>query len=259
MIEADGGRHWTIGAVAQACGVTVRALHHYDRIGLLTPNKRTASGHRRYTEHDLRRLYRIRTLQALGLSLEDVADVLAGQDDDLAGLRDVLTTQSRGLSAQITRLDAIRGRIDGLLRQIDAGQMPDTHQFMTTLEMMSVYETYFTQEQRGQLAQRRAELGATAVDAAREEWTGLVEQLLPHVAANTPVDDPQVADLVTRWEALGARMSPAGDSGQDIAQAARRMWQENSTELGARLPWPTEDMTALVAYIERARQARQQK
>ncbi|HEX4723066.1 MAG TPA: hypothetical protein VH333_11160 [Pseudonocardiaceae bacterium] len=132
---------------------------------------------------------------------------------------------------------------------------------MTTLEMMSVYETYVTQQQRDQLAQRRTELGAQGVDAAREEWTGLVEQLLPHVAANTPVDDPQVADLITRWDEVGARMSPVGGAGEDTAtaQAARRMWQENSTELGARLPWPTENMTALVAYIERARQARQQK
>ncbi|HEX4723067.1 MAG TPA: MerR family DNA-binding transcriptional regulator [Pseudonocardiaceae bacterium] len=46
MIEADGGRHWSIGALARACGVTVRALHHYDRIGLA---KQTASGHRRGT------------------------------------------------------------------------------------------------------------------------------------------------------------------------------------------------------------------
>jgi DNA-binding transcriptional MerR regulator len=191
VIEADSGRHWSIGALAQACGVTVRTLHHYDRIGLLTPNERTASGHRRYTSRDLRRLYRIRTLQALGLSLEDIADTLAGQHDDLAGLRDVLATQLHGLGDQITRLDAIRNTIDGLLQQIDAGRMPDPHQFMTTLEMMSVYETHFTQEQRDQLAQRRTELGPTAVDATRDEWIGLVAQLLPHVAANTPSTIPR--------------------------------------------------------------------
>ena len=38
-----------IGALAESSGVTVRALHHYDHIGLLSPSRRTAAGHRLYT------------------------------------------------------------------------------------------------------------------------------------------------------------------------------------------------------------------
>lgn len=64
-----------------------------------------------------------------------------------------------------------------------------------------------------------------------------------------------MTELVARRDALGARMSPAGGAGQEIAQAARRMWRENSTELGAGLPWPVEDVAALVTYIERVRQS----
>lgn len=256
VIDPDNIRHWALGEVAQACGVTVRTLHHYDQIGLLTPEHRTASGHRRYTERDLRRLYRIRALQALGLSLDDVADTLAGPDD-LTGLRDVLTAQAQGIADQITRLTAIRDRITELLHQIDARQAPDPNQLMTTLEMMSVYETYFTQQQRDQLAQRRAELGPDAVDATRTEWISLVEGLLPHVAADTPADDPEVADLLDRWDRLAARMHPTGTAGEETAQAARRMWQDNAAELSTRLPWPADRMTALVTYIDEARRARQ--
>jgi DNA-binding transcriptional MerR regulator len=253
VIEADGGRQWSIGALARASGVTVRALHHYDQIGLLTPEHRTPAGHRRYGEHDVRRLYRIRALRTLGLSLEEIAGVLADQGDDLTALRDVLAAQLTDVATQAARLAEMRDRIGDLLQQIDASRMPDTARFMATLELMSVYETYFTQQQRDQLAERRAELGQEPVEAAKREWADLVTRLLPHVAADTPEDDPRVTDLVARWDALGAKFhQPAGQT----ATAARRMWQENSAELGAALPWPADSMVALVAYLERVRTSR---
>ncbi|HEX5407108.1 MAG TPA: MerR family transcriptional regulator [Pseudonocardiaceae bacterium] len=250
MIEADGERRWSIGELAKASGVTVRALHHYDRIGLLTPEHRTSAGHRRYSGRDVRRLYRIRALCTLGLSLEDIADVLT---DDLAGLRDLLAAQLTDVTTRAARLVEMRDRIGDLLQQIDANRLPDTAQFMTTLELMSVYETYFTQQQRDELAERRAGLDA---DAVKQEWTELVEQLLPHVTADTPVDDQQVVELVSTWDTLGARFHAPAPQGEQTAQAARRMWQENSAELGAALPWPAESMTALVAYVGRVRAAR---
>lgn len=54
---------WQVGTLAQATGLTVRALHHYDHIGLLSPSRRTAAGHRLYTADDVARLYRIRLLR----------------------------------------------------------------------------------------------------------------------------------------------------------------------------------------------------
>src|SRR5689334_476473 len=80
----DGGARWSIGELARAGGVTVRTLRHYDEIGLVTASERTSAGHRRYTARDLRRLYRVRALRALGMSLEDIRD--AGSADDLAAM-----------------------------------------------------------------------------------------------------------------------------------------------------------------------------
>ncbi|GAA1014576.1 hypothetical protein Aple_047450 [Acrocarpospora pleiomorpha] len=254
VIEADNKRRWSVGELARATGLTVRTLHHYDQIGLLTPHERTASGHRRYTEHDLRRLYRIRALSALGLSLDEIASVLADQDDELTALHALLTAQLHGLTAQATRINELRTRIDGLLQRITARQMPNPDQFMSTLELITVYETYFTQEQRDQLAQRRTALGPEAIEAAKHEWAALVEELLPHVAANTPTDNPQVADLIARYQALGARFHPPAEQGEQTAAAARQMWQDNSTELAARLPWPPDRIIALVEYVNRAHQ-----
>ncbi|WP_370021363.1 MerR family transcriptional regulator [Planotetraspora sp. GP83] len=249
----DTGRRWSIGELAHATGLTVRTLRHYDQIGLLTASERTSSGHRRYTKEDVRRLYRVRALRGLGLSLEEIAKLLAYSADDLATMRDLLAAQLRDVAEHAQRVRQLTQRLHGLLDQIDGSSMPDPDQFMTTLEMMSVFETHFTQDQRDRLAERRAVLGPEAVDNAKTEWAGLVGELLRHVQGDTPVEDPRVQALVERWDALGD-LFHGGD--ERVKAAAKTMWQENSTELSQRLPWPANQMVSLVAYIERARQAR---
>ena len=76
MDTSGSDQAWKVGALAKATGLTVRALHHYDHIGLLSPSMRTAAGHRLYTADDVTRLYRIRLLRGLGFPLEQIASVL---------------------------------------------------------------------------------------------------------------------------------------------------------------------------------------
>ncbi|GAA1309897.1 hypothetical protein Psi02_40910 [Planotetraspora silvatica] len=247
------GRRWSIGEVARASGTTVRALRHYDEIGLLSPSERTASGHRRYTEFDVRRLYQVRALRSLGVSLEEIASVLADSTGGLEAMRDLLAEQLRGLEVHAAQVQQLTEQLRGLLGQIDHASMPDPDQFLTTLEMISVFETYFTTEQREQLARRRAELGSETIEAAKTEWAELVEELLRHVEEDTPVEDPRVRSLVARWDALGSRFH-AGD-GEQTRAAAQRMWNDNSEEIGRSLPWPADRMRDLVRYLERVRQA----
>ena len=60
------GRRRKIGELAAATGLTVRALRHFDDVGLLCPAERSPAGHRWYTGDDVRRLYRIVALRQLG-------------------------------------------------------------------------------------------------------------------------------------------------------------------------------------------------
>ncbi|MFC7646164.1 MerR family transcriptional regulator [Streptosporangium lutulentum] len=235
----DGERRWSIGEVARASGMTVRALRHYDEIGLLSASERIASGHRRYTESDVRRLYRVRALRTLGLSLEEIASVLADSADDLAAMREVLTAQLHGLESHAVRIQQLTHRLHGLLGQIDSASMPDPDQFMMTLEMISVFETTFTPEQREQLARRRAELGPEAVEAAKTEWAGLVEELLRHVRDDTPVDDPRVRALAaagTRW-GTGSTAKARTASGPRPPREGRGRRTASRSVRGSRGPW----------------------
>jgi DNA-binding transcriptional MerR regulator len=74
---------------AQRAGVTVRALHHYDRLDLLQPSGRTTAGYRVYTDHDLVRLEQIVALKFIGFPLSQIRELLNRKDlDVLTALRE---------------------------------------------------------------------------------------------------------------------------------------------------------------------------
>jgi DNA-binding transcriptional MerR regulator len=69
----------TVGAVATLTGVSVRALHHYDHIGLVVPSVRTPAGYRGYTDADIERLHLVLVYRSVGLPLDEIRTLL---DDD---------------------------------------------------------------------------------------------------------------------------------------------------------------------------------
>jgi len=92
---------YTVGRVAEVAGVTVRTLHHYDEIGLLTPDGRTSAGYRRYDDADLERLQQILLYRELGFTLEEIATILDDPDSDA---RTHLRRQHALLTDRIARL-----------------------------------------------------------------------------------------------------------------------------------------------------------
>ena len=75
-----GATSFKVGDVARRTGLTVRTLHHYDRLGLLRPSARTSGGHRVYTVRDLTRLQQVVSLRQLGFSLADIGRMLKRRD-----------------------------------------------------------------------------------------------------------------------------------------------------------------------------------
>lgn len=72
----------TVKQVSNLTGVSIRALHHYDAIGLLKPSRITEAGYRLYGEEALERLYMILVFRELGLSLQDIQKILDTPDYD---------------------------------------------------------------------------------------------------------------------------------------------------------------------------------
>ncbi|MGK8524389.1 MerR family transcriptional regulator [Nocardia asteroides] len=112
-----------IGELADMVGITTRAVRHYHRIGLLPEPARRINGYRRYSLRDAVELARIRRLTELGLSLDEVRDVLA--EDAGKDLAEVLVELDADLARQEESIRQRRARLAQLLRQAgECGRLP---------------------------------------------------------------------------------------------------------------------------------------
>jgi MerR family copper efflux transcriptional regulator len=76
-----------IGDLAELAGVTQRTVRYYESIGLLAPGKREGHGHHYYTDETLARLRKIDQLKRLGLSLEEIGEVIDLYFTDPSGIQ----------------------------------------------------------------------------------------------------------------------------------------------------------------------------
>lgn len=115
-----------IGELADRIGVNTKTIRYYESIGLVPQPPRTDAGYRVYRAEDEARLVFIRTAQHLGLSLEEIREVLALRDAGTAPcehVRDMLREQIRTVSRRMTELRRMREELRALEAVID--QIPE--------------------------------------------------------------------------------------------------------------------------------------
>jgi DNA-binding transcriptional MerR regulator len=123
--EADGGAGrqggalWTVGEVAERAHVSVRALHHYDEIGLLSPSSRTDAGYRLYGPRELERLHQVLLFRELGLGLESIGRLLDGPPSER---RAALEAQRRELERRRRRTEAVIRAVDRAIETLERGE-----------------------------------------------------------------------------------------------------------------------------------------
>lgn len=116
-----------ISAFSQVARVTVKALHLYDRLGLLKPARvDTWTGYRFYTLQQLPRLNRILVLKDLGFSLEEIRSLLA-EDPPPAEMRGMLRLKRAELERQVTEGRERLARVEARLRQIEREGTPPAY------------------------------------------------------------------------------------------------------------------------------------
>lgn len=137
-MRAAGEKRWKVGELAKTAGMTVRALHHYDKLGLLVPSERTEAGHRVYAEEDVRRLYRILALRQVGLPLTEIASLLSAEDPGLtATVRRHLTRVERNLRHG----EQLRRSLIYILDALERSLEPSVDHFIDALEVMTMIHT----------------------------------------------------------------------------------------------------------------------
>ena len=111
--------HKTVSEVATLAGITVRALHHYDEIGLLRPRKRTEAGYRLYDEQDLVRLHDILLWRSLGFPLDEVRALI---DDPAHDVLEALFVHRVRLVAEVGKLhERIAALVDAIRKARSGG------------------------------------------------------------------------------------------------------------------------------------------
>ncbi|GAA2501569.1 MerR family transcriptional regulator [Streptomyces thermolineatus] len=164
---------YSVGQVAEFAGVTVRTLHHYDAIGLLSPGGRSAAGHRRYDDADLDRLQQILFYRELGFPLDEVAAILDDPDaDPVAHLR----RQHELLTGRIARLTEMAEAVE---HAMEARRMGIN---LTPEEKFEVFGD-FDPDEHAQEAERRwggtdawSRSQARAARRTKEDWLRIKEE-----------------------------------------------------------------------------------
>ncbi len=179
-----------IGELARRSGVTVRALHHYDSIGLLRPSARSGAGYRLYDHDDIARLHHIQALRRFGMPLADIGTFLAGPDARLGGIVD---QQIAALTREIEQAALLRSQLTALRGQLANGEQPDLASWLTTLERMTMYDKYFTKDELAQLP------FADHAPAARKEWEEMVARAARMIKEGVAPSSEQARQLGRQW------------------------------------------------------------
>lgn len=208
---------WKIGDLAKRTGVSVRTLHHYDQIGLLSPSHRTEAGHRLYGREEVVRLQQVVSLRQMGFALEDIRRFL-GQPG--ASARRVIDMQLARLREQIGRQQRLCRMLESLAARFDGEASVD--EYLNAIEEMTMYDKYFTKEQLDELAQRREMLGEEKMREVQEEWPRLIAAVREEMDKGTDPKDPRVQALAKRWQEL-IEMFTGGNAG--IAQSVANLYR----------------------------------
>jgi DNA-binding transcriptional MerR regulator len=230
---------------ARLAGVTVRALHHYEQIGLLKP-ARTSSGYRAYVLQDLTRLEQIVALKFIGVPLKRIGFLTAGTSGALAN---ALRAQRQTLEEKRHLLDqaiAAIGKVEAVLR---AGNDADAALYRRIIEVIEM------QNDPDAWKQKYDELLETKLDrlrslspdsraALRAQWTALVGEI--RLALTDDPGSPRAQELGRRWTQLleGLMGTPMGSSDLADHQAS----QEWNPQMAAFVDKPVWDfMTRVLA------------
>ena len=185
--------------------MTVRTLHHYDRIGLFKPSDYTGVGFRLYRDGDFARLQQIVTLKFIGFSLKEIKRLL---DRKGSGL-------SAALRAQRMTLDEKRRHLDSAIQAIAkaegiaaARSKLDWEMFQKITEEIQMetnndaMKKYYSEEARKLIAERQNLWSPQLQKEIEEKWTALIRDIEAAAASDTNPASPAAQALVERQAKL---------------------------------------------------------
>lgn len=227
-----------VGEFAGLAGVTVRALHHYDRLGLLRP-RRTPAGYRLYGRRELERLEQIVALKFIGVPLKRIKSML---DRESATLPGALKRQRTVLEEKRRLLDHAIEAIRGAEQAFAAGRQPDTAILKHIIEVIEMQNDqdwsakYYSPEARAKIEERKKEWTPELQEQTTKAWL----ELFGDVEASLDLDpaSERAQALGARWKQLVGGFT-GGDPG--IAAGLNRMYADRPN-------WPAHMQETMASF-----------
>ena len=192
--------HYTVSQLSRMAGISIRTLHHYDKIGLLKPARRAESGYRYYGKQELYRLQQILFFKELEFPLKKIRQILDDPDFELLG---ALNYQKKELLKRRERLNVLLNTLDKTIKQIE-----EENEMVTEEEM---YEGFSREQQEEYKREIREKYDPELVKESKEnlkkmtrkEFSELKEEgiLIARELAelmHRPKEDEEVQALVKR-------------------------------------------------------------
>lgn len=237
--------HWKVGQLARQTGLSVRTLHHYDKIGLLSPSYRTRTGHRLYARADILRLQQIVSLKQLGFSLNEIRDCF--NREGFSPQR-VIHMHISHLKGQIERQTRLCARLEAIAACLDSAREVSVEDLMQTIEVTTMMEKYYTPEQQKELSRRAQIIGEDRIRQSEKEWAALIEQVRAEMDSGTDPASPVVQQLAQRWMGLLREFTEFTGGDPGIQKSVSAMWRQEETIHG----FDTAGMRAMMGYINKA-------
>jgi MerR family transcriptional regulator, thiopeptide resistance regulator len=238
--KPNDSRTYRTREFAKLAGVTVRALHHYDRLGLLKP-KRTLSGYRAYSIRDLEGLEQIVALKFIGLPLKAIPILRQG---NAATFANSLQAQRRILEQKRHLLDqaiSAISEVEGLLR---SGKEVDDKLFKRIIEVIEMQNNSAEWKKNyDALVQTKIErlksLSPDVIAELRTQWAALIEEI--QQALDEDPTGPRAQALATRWITLLERLmgGPVQPSmlGSATAYKDLEKWSPSAAQFADKRVW----------------------
>jgi MerR family transcriptional regulator, thiopeptide resistance regulator len=191
---------------AERAGVTVRTLHHYDRLGLLAPSGRTEAGYRLYGDRDLLRLEQILALKFIGFPLREIRRLLKRDAKDLPG---ALRRQRTMILEKRRLLDLAAEAIQRAEKAVASGELADWEAIQKIIEVIHMQDNmewvkkYYSEQAIESLANRQ--VSAEVIEQAQRDWPVLIKEVEGSLGEDPA--SPKVQALAARWRKLIERFT----------------------------------------------------
>ncbi len=223
---------------AKLAGVTVRTLHHYDRLGLLKP-RRNGAGYRLYAARDLERLEHIVALKFLGVPLKQIKTLMARERIELP---DALTRQRRVLEEKRRLLDNAIAAVRDAETALRSGQRSDAaalKKIIEVIEMQSDTEwakKYYSEEARATIDERKRLWSPELQERVSKEWSDLFRDVEAALDEHPASEKAQA--LAERWTKLVEGFT-GGDP--EVAKGLNNLYKDRAN-------WPTHVQQQMQPY-----------